>query len=112
MGEKTINNPIHKLTQDMAVMAVQMGHVAETQNRIEKMFESFRHEWRQDIKVLRAEMQDVDGKHTKNYQSIKSYIDSESRVNLKFRTKVVAYATTGSLVGGLVWQVISTMFFK
>jgi len=92
--------------KDFAILTIQLGHVSESQTRIEKTLYDFRGEWKKDIDRLSADLKLVDDKHTKEIENLKTKIYDDDKTNSNFRTKVTVYATVGAAVGGGVWQVL------
>lgn len=108
--EATISPQSEVGPSDVRVFALQLQYMNESQKRIEDLLKEFRSDMKSEIDSLRKEIKAVDERHIKNYQNIRDHVDSESRVNLKFRVKVMTYATVGSVVGAGVWQLIVIVF--
>lgn len=92
--------------KDFSILTIQLGHVSESQTRIEKTLYDFRGEWKKDIDRLTSDIKEVDLKHAKEIENIKEQLHRDDKTNSNFRTKVTVYATVGAALGGGVWQIM------
>lgn len=87
--------------KDFAILTLQIGYMNESQKRIETMLLEFNSAMGKKIETLETK-----------FEKEKEANLQERNTNLKFRTRVGAYATAGSFIGGGLLQILSLIISK
>lgn len=138
LGEKS-EEKVYELqkmlsNKDLTILTIEIGHLNESQQRMENLFKEFlisnRQETRmsdekhtrnhekleglikESISSLNNEIKDLDEKHSVNYKAMKDEYDKQEKKNLAFQTKFTIYLAVGSVVAAGIWQFFLSTFKK